>query len=41
MTGDEEPVKKAPAKKAATKSKGGKSGGMITIDESSEEDDVF
>ena len=41
VTGDEEPVKKAPAKKAVTKGKGGKSGGMITIDESSEEDDVF
>ena len=41
VTGDEEPVKKAPAKKAVTKGKGGKSGGMITIDESSEEDDLF
>ena len=41
LTGDEEPVKKAPAKKATTKGKGGKSGGMISFDESADEDDVF
>ena len=46
LTGDEEPAKKAPAKKApakkaTTKGKGGKSGGMISFDESADEDDVF
>ena len=41
LTGDEEPVKKAPTKKATTKGKGGKSGGMISFDESADEDDVF
>ncbi len=41
LTGDEGPVKKTPAKKAATKGKGGKSGGMISFDESADEDDVF
>ena len=41
MTGDEGPVKKTPAKKAATKGKSGKSGGMISFDESADEDDVF
>ncbi len=41
LTGDEGPVKKTPAKKAATKGKSGKSGGMISFDESADEDDVF
>ncbi len=46
LTGDEEhakkaPAKKAPAKKASTKAKGGKSGGMISFDESADEDDLF
>ena len=41
LTGDEGPVKKTPAKKTATKGKGGKSGGMISFDESADEDDVF
>ena len=41
LTGDEGPVKKTPAKKAVTKGKGGKSGGMISFDESADEDDVF
>ena len=41
LTGDEEPAKKAPAKKATAKGKGGKSGGMISFDESADEDDVF
>jgi len=35
------PAKKAPAKKASSKGKGSKSGGMISFDESSDEDDVF
>ena len=41
LTGDEGPVKKTPAKKTATKGKGGKSGGMISFDEAADEDDVF
>jgi len=42
LTGDaEEPPKKAPAKKARTGGKASKSSGMIAIDESSDEDDVF
>ena len=41
LTGDEGPVKKTPAKKTATKGKGGKSGGMISFDEATDEDDVF
>ena len=51
LTGEEEPAKKAPAKKApakkapakkaSTKAKGGKSGGMISFDESADEDDLF
>jgi deoxyribonuclease-4 len=42
LTGDaEEPPKKAPAKKAQTGGKASKSSGMIAIDESSDEDDVF
>ena len=42
LTGDaEEPPKKAPAKKAVSKGKGGKTGGMISFDESADEDDVF
>jgi len=41
LTGDDEPTKKAPAKKAVTKGKGGKSDGMISFDEAADEDDVF
>ena len=41
MTGDDEPAKKVPTKKAVTKGKGGKSGGMISFDEATDEDDVF
>ena len=41
LTGDDEPAKKAPTKKAVTKGKGGKSGGMISFDEATDEDDVF
>ena len=42
LTGElEEPPKKAPTKKEARKGKGSKSGGMISFDESSNEDDVF
>jgi len=37
----DEPPKKAPTKKEARKGKGSKSGGMISFDESSNEDDVF
>ena len=41
LTGDDEPAKKVPTKKAVTKGKGGKSGGMISFDEAADEDDVF
>ena len=41
LTGDDEPAKKVPTKKAVTKGKGGKSGGMISFDEATDEDDVF
>ncbi len=42
LMGDEaDPPKKAPAKKAVSKGKGGKTGGMISFDESADEDDVF
>ena len=41
LTGDDEPTKKVPTKKAVTKGKGGKSGGMISFDEATDEDDVF
>ena len=42
LMGDvEEPPEKAPAKKAVSKGKGSKTAGMISIDESADEDDVF
>ena len=41
LTGETEEAPKTPPKKAATKGKGGKSGGMISFDESADEDDVF
>ncbi|MAB35727.1 MAG: hypothetical protein CL975_00170 [Euryarchaeota archaeon] len=37
----ETPAKKVPAKKAVSKGKGSKTTGMISFDESSDEDDVF
>ena len=41
MEDSEAPAKKVPAKKAASKGKGSKTTGMISFDESSDEDDVF
>ena len=41
LTGETEEAPKTPPKKAATKGKVGKSGGMISFDESADEDDVF
>ncbi len=42
LTEDSEtPAKKVPAKKAVSKGKGSKTTGMISFDESSDEDDVF
>ena len=42
LMGDvEEPPEKVPAKKAVSKGKGSKTAGMISIDESADEDDVF
>ncbi len=42
LMGDvEEPPEKVPAKKAVSKGKGSKAAGMISIDESADEDDVF
>ncbi len=41
LTGETEEAPKTSPKKAATKGKGGKSGGMISFDESADEDDVF
>jgi len=37
----ESPPKKAAVKKASSKAKGGKAGGMISFDDSSDKDDVF
>ncbi len=41
MEDSEAPAKKVPAKKAVSKGKGSKTTGMISFDESSDEDDVF
>ncbi len=41
MEDSETPAKKVPAKKAVSKGKGSKTTGMISFDESSDEDDVF